>query len=122
MRALGAAVDRIPVGAADKTMTEPMLHEILASGWQMVTYRQNTELHAEAWHWSPRGTWSDPAGRGYFTGSSEPVEMIHHSWATRCLTEDSAERVEGEQLLGVDGWRHEHILEEQSLLDSRFHR
>jgi hypothetical protein len=81
MHALGAGVDRISRDAADKTMIEPMLHEILASGWQMVTYRQNTELHAEAWHWNPQGTWSDASGKsGYFTGNAEPRETIRHSW------------------------------------------
>jgi len=80
IRALGAGVDRIGLGLADKMLIEPMLKEILASGWQPVTYRQNTELHAEAWHWNPQGTWSDPAGRGYFTGNATPAEMIRHSW------------------------------------------
>lgn len=80
IRSLGAGVDRISVGLADKMLVNPMLKEILAAGWQPVTYRQNTELHAEAWHWNPQGTWSDPKGQGYFTGSATPGEMIRHSW------------------------------------------
>ncbi|MGD0360842.1 MAG: ABC transporter permease [Bryobacteraceae bacterium] len=48
-----------------------------------MTYRQNTELMIEAWHWNPRGTWSNSARKeGYFTGSAEPTgEKILHSWA-----------------------------------------
>jgi hypothetical protein len=80
VRALGAGVDRLDVAAADHVFTESMLKEILASGWQPVTYRQNTELHAEAWHWNPKGTWSDPSAKGYFTGDGEPGEMIRHSF------------------------------------------
>jgi hypothetical protein len=46
-----------------------------------VSYRQNTDLFVQAWHWNPKGTWSDPAGKGYFTGDSNPTsEMIRHSY------------------------------------------
>ena len=80
IRSLGAGVDRIGVGLADKMLVNPMLKEILSAGWQSVTYRQNTELEAEAWHWNPQGTWSDPKGQGYFVGNATPTEMIRHSW------------------------------------------
>ena len=72
--ALGAGIDRLPYGAADKLFVDDTLKQILSAGWQTVTYRQNTELHVEAWHWNPQGTWSDPAGKGYFTGSATPGE------------------------------------------------
>jgi hypothetical protein len=80
VQALGAGIDRLPYGAADKTFVEPTIKEVLSSGWQTISYRQNTELHMEAWHWNPQGTWSDPAGKGYFTGSTEPGEPIRHSY------------------------------------------
>ncbi len=79
--ALGAGIDRIPYGAADKLYVDDTLKQVLAAGWQTVTYRQNTELHMEAWHWNPNGTWSDPAGKGYFVGSPTPgAEPIRHSY------------------------------------------
>src|ERR1700736_400954 len=80
---LGAGVDRIPTEAIDKDLVPPNLDKALASGWQTVTYRQNTELAVEAWHWNPQGTWSDPSGKGYFTGSSTPGEPIRHSFGYR---------------------------------------
>jgi hypothetical protein len=80
-RALGAGLDRLRGGRTDKLLSEPFLKEILSAGWQPVSYRQNTELHVEAWHWNPNGTWSDPAGQGYFTGSAVPSGMIRHSYA-----------------------------------------
>ena len=76
---LGAGVDRIPVDAIDKDILQPTLGQTLASGWQPVTFRQNTELAVEAWHWNPQGTWSDN-GKGYFVGSSTPAEMIRYSY------------------------------------------
>ncbi|HZR55598.1 MAG TPA: discoidin domain-containing protein [Terriglobales bacterium] len=77
---LGAGVDRIPVEAIDKDLIQPNLDKALASGWQTVTYRQNTELAVEAWHWNPAGTWSDSSGKGYFTGSSSLGEPIRYSY------------------------------------------
>jgi len=79
--ALGAGIDRLPYGAADKLYVPDTIKQILSAGWQTVSYRQNTELHIEAWHWNPNGTWSDPAGQGYFVGNATPgQEPIRHSY------------------------------------------
>ncbi len=80
---LGAGVDRIHVEAIDKDLTQPALDAALSSGWQPVSYRQNTELAVEAWHWNPVGTWSDPKGRGYFTGSTSLGDPIKYSYGYR---------------------------------------
>ena len=82
-RSLGAGVDRLGTRSTDHLLTDPILKEVLGAGWQAVTYRQNTELHVEAWHWNPNGTWSNAEKKeGYFTGSAEPTDqMIRHSWA-----------------------------------------
>jgi hypothetical protein len=79
-QALGAGVDRIAVDAIDKDLVQSTLEKTLASGWQPVTYRQNTELAIEAWHWNPNGSWSDASGKGYFTGSATPTEMLRYSY------------------------------------------
>ena len=79
-QALGAGIDRMPAAAVEKYFGQPPSEAVLSAGWQPVTYRQNTELAVEAWHWNPQGTWSDPAGKGYFTGSITPGEMIRHSY------------------------------------------
>jgi len=64
----------------DKVFTDPVMKQVLSAGWQTVSYRQNTELFIEAWHWNPQGTWSDPAGRGYFVGNPKPGDFIRHSF------------------------------------------
>ena len=90
MRALGGAIDRLRGGATkeanekwtERLLTDPVLKELLGAGWQTVTYRQNTELMIEAWHWNSHGTWSNAAKQeGYFTGSAELGDPIRHSWA-----------------------------------------
>jgi len=99
-RALGGAIDRLRAGTGapgvegatltkeqydentNKLLSNPSLKEILGAGWGAVTYRQNTELTVEAWHWNSAGTWSNAGKReGYFTGSAEPGEPIRHSYA-----------------------------------------
>jgi len=77
---LGAGVDRIPAEAIDHDLIQPNLDRALASGWQPVTYRQNTELSIEAWHWNPQGSWSEPGGKGYFVGSATPGDPIRYSY------------------------------------------
>lgn len=79
-QSLGSGIDRIPVEAIDKDFTKPILEQVFQSGWHPVTYRQNTELAVEAWHWNPEGTWSEPAGQGYFTGSATSTGFIRHSF------------------------------------------
>ena len=80
-QAVGAGVDRLPYAAADKLFNAETIQKVLSAGWQTVTYRQNTELHAEAWHWNPRGAWSEPGERGYFIGEALPgKDQVIHSY------------------------------------------
>src|SRR5580693_3247020 len=79
-QSVGAGVDRIPVAAIDHDLTKEALAPVFESGWQPMTYRQNTDLVIEAWHWNPEGTWSDKAGQGYFVGSATSTGFIRHSF------------------------------------------
>jgi hypothetical protein len=91
LRALGGAIDRLRGGTTQEqiekhtewALTDPVLKDLLGAGWGTVSYRQNTELHIEAWHWNPQGTWSNAAKKeGYFVASAEPTSVkIMHSWA-----------------------------------------
>src|SRR5499427_4636433 len=79
--ALGTTVDRVPSNATDVFFAPDQIKQILAAGWGVISYRQNTDLFVQAWHWNPKGTWSDPSGSGYFTGDSTPAgEGIRHSF------------------------------------------
>ena len=79
--ALGSTVDRVPSNATDVFFRPDQIKKVLSAGWGAISYRQNTDLFVQAWHWNPKGTWSDPAGKGYFTGDAIPTnEMIQHSF------------------------------------------
>jgi len=80
-RALGTTVDRVPSNATDVFFRPDQLKKVLDAGWGAVSYRQNTDLFVQAWHWNPKGKWSDPSGQGYFTGDPNPTnQMIRHSY------------------------------------------
>src|SRR5579863_6509214 len=69
LRALGSAVDRDPLNST-KILYDPLhVQQMLTAGWGPVSYRLNTELSIQAWHWNPIGTWSNSSGPGYFVGS-----------------------------------------------------
>ena len=90
LRALGGAIDIQHGGQTqeaiskhvERELTDPALKELLGAGWGTVSERNNSELQIEAWHWNPRGTWSNAAKKeGYFVGSAEPTaEKIKDSW------------------------------------------
>jgi F5/8 type C domain len=80
-KALGTSVDILPSKSIDTVYSAAVLKESLSAGWGPITYRQNTELTIAAWHWNPRGTWSDASHQsGYFTGSPDPQEFLRHSY------------------------------------------
>jgi hypothetical protein len=81
LRALGSTVDRIPSNATDVFFRPDQIQKVLSAGWGVISYRQNTDLFVQAWHWNPKGSWSDSSGKGYFIGESNPKgEMIRHSY------------------------------------------
>jgi hypothetical protein len=100
MSALGMTVDRIPSNTTDIFFRPDQVKQILEAGWGPVTYRQNTELFVQAWHWNPNGKWSDPSGQGYFVGDANPTgEMIRHSYGYslphRGVTRNSGSEFDG---------------------------
>jgi hypothetical protein len=78
--ALGTTVDRVPSNATDPFFKPEAIKQITSAGWGVISYRQNTELFVQAWHWNPKGKWRDPSGKGYFVGDATPTEMIRHCY------------------------------------------
>lgn len=83
-KALGTSLDILPTEEFDAVFSPPVVKAGLSAGWGPITYRQNTELTYDAWHWNPSGKWSDEAHKsGYFTGNSEPGEFLSKSYGYR---------------------------------------
>src|SRR5258706_7370623 len=82
--ALGAGVDGHGKGQTESQLSPRNVEKMLSAGLKPLTYRLRTELAGEAWHWNPRGSWSDEASRrGYWTSDSEPREPIQVSYGYR---------------------------------------
>ncbi len=80
-KAMGSSIDILPAKEFDAVYSAPIIKESLSAGWGPITYRQNTELTIEAWHWNPDGTWSDPQTKsGYFVGNAEPAGSLNESF------------------------------------------
>ena len=82
--ALGAGIDGHDKGVADLQLTAPNIQAMQSAGFKSLTYRLRTELAGDAWHWNPRGQWSDANNKqGYWISESEPSVQISLSYGYR---------------------------------------
>ncbi len=82
--AIGATVDVEEQGGTAQVFTRHNVGAILSAGFHPLSYRLATELGGEAWHWNPRGAWSDAARHeGYWTSSSSVRQPIAVSYGYR---------------------------------------
>jgi len=80
MQALGAGIDRDPLNSVQILYDPAHVEKMHTAGWGPISYRLNTELSIQAWHWNPSGSWSDPSGRGYFVGDANSSGDIKRSF------------------------------------------
>ncbi len=85
-KAMGTTMDILPATDLDAVYSEPVIKEGLSAGWGPISYRQNTELTYDAWHWNPAGKWSDEEHKsGYFVGNAEPQGLLNKSYGYRIV-------------------------------------
>lgn len=82
--AIGAGVDGQEFGSIKRQLSPENIRAMLTAGLKPLAYRLRTELAGEAWHWNPRGRWSDGVRRqGYWTSSTELNAPIKVSYGYR---------------------------------------
>ena len=69
--ALGAAIDGHERGEVDQMLSRENVREMLSAGLKPISYRLRTELAGEAWHWNPKGSWSEGSS-GYWISNDKP--------------------------------------------------
>ncbi len=83
-QALGAGIDGHEKDECARIFTNKNIEQMLSAGLGPLTYRLRTELASEAWHWNPRGTWSDRAHQcGYWTSDDSLGDPINLSYGYR---------------------------------------
>src|SRR5438045_2520961 len=83
-QALGAGIDGHERGEVSRMLSPKNIQAMLSAGLKPLTYRLRTELGIEAWHWNPRGRWSDQKRRqGYWTSDANPGAPITLSYGYR---------------------------------------
>lgn len=85
-KSMGTSMDILGAKQFNAIFAPEAVKAGLSAGWGPITYRQNTELTYDAWHWNPNGTWSDPEHKsGYFVGSAEPKDFLRESYGYRLV-------------------------------------
>jgi hypothetical protein len=80
LSAFGAGIDRDPPNSVQTLYDPSHVATMLTAGWGPISYRLNTELSIQAWHWNPIGSWSDPTGQGYFVGDPHSSGELKRSF------------------------------------------
>jgi hypothetical protein len=84
LKALGSTIDGHVEGSTRHIFTHPNVAAMKSANFHPISYRLRSELGMEAWHWNPRGRWSDAAHKqGYWTSDATIGTPIRVSYGYR---------------------------------------
>jgi hypothetical protein len=69
--AFGAAIDGHEKGELNQMLSRANVSQMLSAGFKPISYRLRTELAGEAWHWNPKGSWTE-VNSGYWISNDKP--------------------------------------------------
>ncbi len=82
--AFGGCIDGQDKGDVARSFLPENVKLMRTAGLRSLSYRLRTELACEAFHWNPRGTWSDPARQcGYWISNKESPSPILEAYGYR---------------------------------------
>ncbi len=84
LTALGSTIDGHVDGSTRYIFTRQNIAAIKSANFHAISYRLRTDLGIEAWHWNPRGRWSDAVHKqGYWTSDATIGAPIRVSYGYR---------------------------------------